>query len=77
MYLRTLENSAKKSTQRRKGTKQIILYVFLYSKNPIMYCSGSNTNKESLVHSCVSDTVVSTASLSQTNQTEAFDSYRK
>ena len=40
-----------------------------------MNCSGSNRNNESLVHSCVSDIVVSTASLSQTNQTEAFDSH--
>ena len=40
-----------------------------------MYCSGSNTNKESLVHSCVSDTVVSSASLSQTNQIKAFDTF--
>ena len=40
-----------------------------------MYCSCSNTNKESLVHSCVSETVVSSASLSQTNQIEAFDTF--
>ena len=40
-----------------------------------MYCSGSNTNKESLVHSCVSETIVSSALLSQTNQIEAFDTF--
>ena len=40
-----------------------------------MYCSGSNTNKESLVHSCVSETIVSSASLSQTNQIKAFDTF--
>ena len=40
-----------------------------------MYCSGSNTNKESLVHSCVSETILSSASLSQTNQIEAFDTF--
>ena len=40
-----------------------------------MYCSGSNTNKESLVHSCVSETVVSSASLSLTNQIEVFDTF--
>ena len=38
-----------------------------------MYCSGSNTNKESLVHPCVSETIVSSASLSQTNQ--VFDTF--
>ena len=68
MCLRTLENTIKKATQRRKGTKQV-------KENPVMYCSGSNTNKKSLVHSCVSDTVVSSASLSQTNQIEAFDAF--
>ena len=68
MYLRTLENSVKKATQRRKGTRQV-------KENPVMYCSGSSTNKESLVHSCVSDTVVSSASLSQTNQIDAFDTF--
>ena len=68
MYLRTLENTVKKATQRRKGTKQL-------KENPVMYCSGSSTNKESLVHSCVSDTVVSSASLSQTNQIKAFDTF--
>ena len=52
-----------KATQRRKGTKQV-------KENPVMYCSGSNTNKDSLVHSCESDTIVSSASLSETNQTE-------
>ena len=40
-----------------------------------MYCSSSNTNKESLVHSCVSETIVSSASLAQTNQIEAFDTF--
>ena len=40
-----------------------------------MYCSGSNTNKESLVHSCVSETILSSASLSQTNQIEASDTF--
>ena len=38
-----------------------------------MSCCDSNTNNESLVYSCVSDTIVSSASLSRTNQTEAFD----
>ena len=52
-----------KATQRRKGTKQV-------KENPVMYCSGSNTNKASLVHLCESDTILSSASLSQTNQTE-------
>ena len=44
-----------------------------------MYCFGSNTNKDSLVHSCESDTTVSSASLSQTNQTEflALSMHRK
>ena len=51
--------------QRKKGTKQV-------KENPVINCSGSNTNKESLVHSCVSDTVVSSASLSQKNQIEAL-----
>ena len=55
-----------KATQRRKGTKQV-------KENPVMYCSGSNTNKESLVNSCESDTIVFAASSSQTNQTEAFN----
>ena len=59
IYVRTLENSIEKATQRRKGTKQV-------KGNPVMYCSGSKTNKESLVHSCVSDTIASSASLSQT-----------
>ena len=68
MYLRTLENTVKKATQRRKGTKQL-------KENPVMYSSGSNTNKESLVHSCVSDTVASSALLSQTNQIKAFDTF--
>ena len=40
-----------------------------------MYCSGSNTNKESLVHLWVSETVVSSAWLSKTNQIEAFDTF--
>ena len=44
IYVRTLENSVKKTTQRRKGTKQV-------KGNPVMYCSGNKTNKESLVHS--------------------------
>ena len=57
-----------KATQIRKGTKQV-------KENPVMYCSGSNTNKESLVNSCESDTIVSAASSSQTNQTEAFDTF--
>ena len=66
MHLRTLENSVKKATRRRKGTKQV-------KGNPVMYCSDSNTNKESLLHSCVSDAVASSALLSQTNQIEAFE----
>ena len=66
MYLITLENSVKKATQSTKGTQQV-------KENPVMYCPGSNTNKESLVHSCVSDTIVSSVSLSQTSQIEAFD----
>ena len=37
-----------------------------------MYFPGSSTNRGSLVHSCVSETIVSSASLSQTNQIEAF-----
>ena len=57
-----------KATQIRKGTKQV-------KENPVMYCSGSNTNKESLVNSCESDTIVSAASSSQTNPTEAFDTF--
>ena len=65
MYLRTFENSVKKATQRRKGTKQV-------KKNPVMYSSGSNTNKESLVHSGVSDAMVSSALLSQTNLASAL-----
>ena len=32
-----------------------------------MFCSGSDTNKESLVNSCESYTIVSAASSSQTN----------
>ena len=40
-----------------------------------MYCSRSNTNKESFVNSCESDAIVSAASSSQTNQTEAFDTF--
>ena len=65
------KNTGKKrhqATQRRKGTKQV-------KENPVMYCSGSNTNKESLVNSCESDTIVCAASSSQTNQTEAFDTF--
>ena len=54
--------------QRRKSTKQV-------KENPVINCSGSNTNKESLVHSCVSDTVVSSASLSQKNQIEALNTF--
>ena len=50
MFLGTLENSVKKETQRINGTKQV-------KENPEMYCSGTNPNKESLVHSCVSDTI--------------------
>ena len=57
-----------KSTQRRKGTKQV-------KENPVMCCSGSNTNKVSLVNSCESDTIASAASSSQTNQTEGFDTF--
>ena len=57
-----------KVTPIRKGTKQI-------KENPVMYCSGSNTNKESLVNSCEGDAIVSAASLSRTNQTEAFDTF--
>ena len=68
MYLRTLEDSVKKATQRRKGTKQV-------KENTVMYCSGSNTNKESLFYSCVSVTIVSSASSSQANQIEAFDTF--
>ena len=67
MHLRTLENGARKATQRRKDTKQV-------KGNLVLYCSGSNTNKESLLHSCVSDAIASSALLSQTNQIEAFDS---
>ena len=37
-----------------------------------MYCSGSNANKEFLIHSCVSDAILSSASLPQT---EAFDTF--
>ena len=40
-----------------------------------MYCSGSNTNKDSLVNSCEGDTIVSAASSSRVNQTEAFDTF--
>ena len=40
-----------------------------------MCCSGSNTNKVSLVNSCESDTFASAASSSQTNQTEGFDTF--
>ena len=40
-----------------------------------MCCSGSNTNKVSLVNSCESDTIASAASSSQTNQTEGFDTF--
>ena len=54
-----------KVTQRRKGTKQV-------KENPVTYCS-INTNKESLVNFCESGTIVSSASLSRTNETEAFD----
>ena len=62
------KNTGKKrqeATLRRKDTKQV-------KENPVMY-SGSNTNKESLVNSCESDTIVFAASSSQTNQTEAFN----
>ena len=38
-----------------------------------MYCSSSNTNKEPLVYSYVSDSIVSSGSLFQTNQIETFD----
>ena len=37
IYSRTMENSVKKATQGRKGTKQV-------KENPAMYCSSSNTN---------------------------------
>ena len=40
-----------------------------------MSCSGSNTNKESLINLCESDMIVSGASSSQTNQTEACDTF--
>ena len=68
MFLRTLEKERQKATQRRKGTKQV-------KENLGKYHSGSNTNKESLFHSCESDTIVYSTSLSQTNQTEAFDTF--
>ena len=42
-----------------------------------MYCSGCNTNKEPLVHSSESNTIVSSAPLPQTNQTEAVDTFEK
>ena len=62
------KNTGKKSNAKKKRPKQV-------KKNPVMYCSGSNTDKESLVQSCVSETIVSSASLSQTNQIEAFDTF--
>ena len=40
-----------------------------------MSCSGSNTSKESLTNLCESDMIVSGASSSQTNQTEACDNF--
>ena len=57
-----------KVTQIRKGTKQV-------KENPVMYNSGSNANKQSLVNSCESDAIVSAASSSHTNQTEALDTF--
>ena len=40
-----------------------------------MSCSGSYANKESLINLCESDMIVSGTSSSQTNQTEACDTF--
>ena len=63
-----MEKEHEKATQRRKDIGQAKV-------NPVMFCSSSKTNKESLVHWCEGIAFVSSVSLSQTKQTKAFETF--